>query len=227
MKLFLSVITLSMVTGCVTHIAPYERKERHYEPDNYANENGGRSVGSLWGDASSSFFEDVRARRVGDIITIVIEESANAARGASTKASSDSSAEAGVTALFGALAKIVEKNPNITPEQLLGYSSSSSFDGKGSTSRSGTLSAVLPVRIKRKLPNGDFYLEGNKVVLVNDEESFLYMSGVVRPMDIAPDNSVLSSRVADVELEYTGRGVIADRQSPGWFSGILNKIWPL
>ena len=53
------------------------------------------------------------------------------------------------------------------------------------------------------------------------------MSGVVRPMDIAPDNSVLSSRVADVELEYTGRGVIADRQSPGWFSGILNKIWPL
>ena len=100
MKLFLSVITLSMVTGCVTHIAPYERKERHYEPDNYANENGGRSVGSLWGDASSSFFEDVRARRVGDIITIVIEESANAARGASTKASSDSSAEAGVTALL-------------------------------------------------------------------------------------------------------------------------------
>lgn len=226
MRILLTVVALSYLTGCVTHIAPYERKERFYEQDNYANADGGRTDGSLWGDASSSFFEDVRARRVGDIITIVIEESANAARGASTKASSDSTAEAGVTALFGALAKIIERNPNVTPDQLLGYSSSNSFDGKGQTSRSGTLSAVLPVRIKRRLPNGDFYLEGSKVVLVNDEESFLYMSGVVRPMDIAPDNSVLSSRVADVELEYTGRGVIADRQSPGWFATVLNKVWP-
>ena len=64
------------------------------------------------------------------------------------------------------------------------------------------------------------------MILINDEETFLYLSGVVRPMDITPDNSVASSKIADVELEYTGRGVISERQSPGWFSRALDHVWP-
>ena len=62
--------------------------------------------------------------------------------------------------------------------------------------------------------------------MINEEESILYLSGVIRPVDIQPDNSVSSLQVADVELEYTGRGVIADKQSPGWFTRVMDWVWP-
>ena len=76
------------------------------------------------------------------------------------------------------------------------------------------------------MPNGDYYVEGRKVLLLNDEETHLYVSGVVRPVDISPDNSVASSYLADVELEYTGRGVLSEKQNVGWLSRALDYVWP-
>ena len=215
-----------MSVACVTHIQPYERKMRAYEGDMYPETIHGRSEGSLWTEGGVSLFEDHRAARLGDLITVLIAEKSDANRDASTSTSRESDSSFGVGAFFGTLAKVVAKNPTLKPEELLKSISKASFDGSGKTARSGKLEGVLPVRIKRILPNGDFFVEGNKVILINDEETFFYLSGVVRPMDIAPDNSVPSSRIADVELEYTGRGVLSERQSPGWFSRALDYVWP-
>mgnify|MGYP001169226261 CR=1 FL=1 len=217
---------LSMVGCATTHIKPYERKTRDYMMDDYASPDAGRTTGSLWSHASAGMFEDMRARRIGDIITVKIMEAANATRDASTSTSRDSSQAYGVSSFFGALGKITAANPDLNLEDLLSATASSSFDGSGTTARSGRLDATLPTRIKKTLPNGDFYIEGTKVVLINEEESILYLSGVIRPVDIQPDNSVSSLQVADVELEYTGRGVIADKQSPGWFSRVMDWVWP-
>jgi flagellar L-ring protein precursor FlgH len=76
------------------------------------------------------------------------------------------------------------------------------------------------------MPNSDLYVEGTKVVLVDDEEHHLYVSGLIRQADVKADGTVSSSQVADAEIEYTGRGDVSDQQRPGWLSRILGAIWP-
>jgi flagellar L-ring protein precursor FlgH len=82
------------------------------------------------------------------------------------------------------------------------------------------------VRVRKVLPNGDLYAEGTKVVMVGAEEHHVYISGVIRPQDIALDGTVSSGRVADAEIEFTGRGDINDTQRPGWLSRLFKKLWP-
>ena len=226
MKGWAAVVAILLVSGCVRHIYPGNGKVRGYEANEYAEPSANRATGSLWSDGSSGFFEDARARRVGDILTVRVDERADATRDASTRTGRKSDLSAGVSAFFVAMQRLAHSHPGLDPSKLLGAATDSNFEGVGSTSRSGTLDAVLPVRIKKRLPNGDFFVEGNKVVLVNEEESYLYLSGVVRPVDLQPDNSVSSSVLADVELEFTGRGVVSERQTPGWFSRILDYVWP-
>jgi len=76
------------------------------------------------------------------------------------------------------------------------------------------------------LSNGNLFIEGHRVVLVNDEEHHFYISGVIRPVDIQSDNSVESGVIADAEIEFTGRGVITDKQSPGWLNRTMDYVSP-
>ncbi len=215
-----------MGAACVHHIAPYEKKTRHYESAGYASPDAARSRGSLWSEGAPGLFEDARASRVGDIVTITIDERSDATREAETDTSRESTVEVGIPSFLHAMQGLVRAKPDLNPEQLISAMSNSEFQGSGSTTRSGKLTAILPVRIRRLLPNGDYFVEGSKVLLLNDEETHLYISGVVRPVDIMPDNSVASSLLADVELEYTGRGVLSERQSPGWLARALDYVWP-
>ena len=221
-------LTLVMIfsSSCVRHVYPYKPKVREYQQDTYAAPEAGRTEGSLFGEASRGLFEDVRGHRIGDILTIRVDERSDATRDLSTKSSRKNEANLGVNAFFTAMTALQKKNPGLDPSALIAATSNTAFDGEGSTKRSGKLNATLPVRIKKTLPNGDFYVEGNKILLLNEEESHLYISGVVRPVDIAPDNSIPSFLLADVELEYTGRGVLSDRQSPGWLGRALDMMWP-
>jgi flagellar L-ring protein precursor FlgH len=104
--------------------------------------------------------------------------------------------------------------------------SSTSFDGKGDTTRSSRVQAAMAVRVKKQLPNGDLFVEGTKVLMVNEEELHIYVSGVVRPEDIAQDNSVASSVIADAQIEFVGRGVLTDNQHQGWLTRFLTQINP-
>ena len=104
--------------------------------------------------------------------------------------------------------------------------SKSSFSGAGDTARNGELTGNIAVRASREMPNGDLFLEGTKVVLINNEEYHLYVSGLVRPTDISPDNSVQSTRIADAQIEFTGRGDLADQQRKGWFGRMFDSINP-
>jgi len=227
MKIIGMIVAFYLLYGecaCVRHVYPYSQKVREYEPAVYAEPDEARTEGSLWSEGAPGLFEDARARRIGDILTIRIDERSDATREANTKTARESETSVGISAFWTAMQGLADQG--IDPARLISAGSSSDFNGGGQTSRSGRLNAVLPVRIKKTLPNGDFYLEGHKILLLNEEESHLYISGVVRPIDVQPDNSISSSRLADVELEYTGRGVVSERQSPGWFSRLLDYIWP-
>ncbi|MBX7190573.1 MAG: flagellar basal body L-ring protein FlgH [Sandaracinaceae bacterium] len=215
--------------GCgeVQHIRTHHARQRDYDPGQYAEAPHAVSSGSLWLDGSRGLFADFRAARAGDLVTVVIDENPRATGDATTRSGRESSFELGVNGLFGLTAAMARAYPDLDPEQLVGLVGSSSFEGGGSTARSSRLRASVAVRVRRVLPNGDLFVEGTKVLLVNEEELHLYISGVVRPADIVEDNSVSSSRLADAEIEFSGRGGITDSNRPGWLHQLLMQISPL
>jgi flagellar L-ring protein precursor FlgH len=227
-RLAIAALVCFVGTGCnrVHHIKAYKHKNRKYGHDTYASPDAARTPGSLWSEGAHNLFEETRARRVGDILTVTLAERADATRDTATATQRQSNAQVGVSALLSAINNYAIAHPGFDPNAILAGMSSSTFNSQGGTSRSGQLDAILPVRIKELLPNGDFFVEGSKMLLLNNEESTLYLSGVVRLIDINTDNSVASSVLADVELEYTGRGVLADNENPGWLSRILGWVWP-
>ena len=103
---------------------------------------------------------------------------------------------------------------------------SSDFDGSGSTSRSGDLSAFITCRVTRVLPNGNLNIVGSREVLVNHETQMIILSGVIRPRDINEDNVILSTFVSGAKIAYSGSGIVNDRQRPGWLANLLNSVWP-
>jgi flagellar L-ring protein precursor FlgH len=215
------------VAACgAPHIHKGKAKVRTYAKDTYASPDAARTPGSLWSEGAHSLFEETRGRRVGDILTVVVDERSDAARDSGTATQRQSDMRLGISAFLNALSNYAATHPGFDPNAILATTSGSDFSAQGTTSASGTLSATVPVRIKDVLPNGDFYVEGNKTMLLNNEESHLYISGVVRPIDVGTDNAVSSAVLADVELEYTGSGVMAENERPGVLWRALNYIWP-
>ena len=212
-----------LLSACAPHIAPYRAKRRPFDPGAYAAPPAPVS-GSLW-SGSVGLYSDDRARRVGDIVVVRIDESDQAVRDDSTRLDRKSKTEIGMPApgVFSALAA---KYPNIDPAALLGAESDQSFAGGGRIQRKGKLVATLPVRVREVMPNGDLFVEGTKVVMIGREEQHLYLSGVVRAADIGPDATVRSSRIAEAEIELVGRGDVTEQQRPGWFTRILSRITP-
>lgn len=225
--LLVALLALGMLGCGPPHIAPFTPRERAYTPGKYAQTSAKPAVGSLFSEAGGGYLEDTRAVRVGDVVVVVISETADAQGTAATTLGKSSTAQVGVSGLFGLTTALQKAHPNIDPNNLLNYASQSAFTGTGNTARNGQLTANIAVRVSRELPNGDLFLEGTKVVLINYEEYHLYISGVVRPADIAQDNTITSSRIADAQFEFTGRGDLADQNRKGWLGRALDVVNPL
>lgn len=166
---------------------------------------------SLWSDAAgtSVLFGDQRARTVGDILTIIVNESSTAARSgssANTKAGTNSTDQG--TGLLG-----------FVPESSIGQNDS--FKSSGSINNTNTVKARLTVKVIEVKPNGNLVISGTQTIRQNGEEQRIVISGQVRPADIQYDNSVLSSNVADAKILVTGSGPLVNKQR----QGILTQIW--
>ena len=215
--------------GGASHIKDYEPKQRDYTlPVEIPADQHRQSSGSLWSASSQAnvLFADQRAMRLGDIMTVKIEEFADAKRGASTTLQRQSELNAEIGAFLGMMAKLKEVAPQLDPSTLVDAATSSRFQGSGSTGRSERLEATVPALVRKMLPNGNLFVEGHRVVLVNEEEHHFYISGVVRPQDIDETNTISSSRLADAEIEFTGRGVLTQQQEQGWFAEYFGWLWP-
>ena len=180
----------------------------------------------MWHDSTANGFPDFRASRVGDLVMIRIDESPEAAGDAETKTSRDSKMSMGAPQLLGFAQAIQRSHPDLDMNEVFSVLSKSSFNGKGETTRSSRVEASMAVRVKSTLPNGDLFIEGTKVLMVNEEELHIYVSGVIRPEDIAQDNSVSSSVIADAEIEFIGRGVLTENQSRGWLTRFVDALNP-
>lgn len=227
--LLAAVLALATLAACgPKHIAPFTPRDRNYDEGSYAQnqEQAKPSTGSIYTEAVAGYLEDTRAVRVGDIVLVRINEHADAKGGASTALKHEAEREDGVTSLLGLLPALQRAHPDMDPEQLISLMSKANFKGDGQTSRAGKLTGTVAVRVKKEMPNHDLFIEGTKVVMINNEEYHLYISGVVRPADIEQDNSVLSSLVADAQVEFTGRGDIAQAVDRGWLTKFLDWINP-
>jgi flagellar L-ring protein FlgH len=222
----IGLLALGLSACGVQHIAPHTPRARKYDAGEYERAPRQVSEGSLWQDASRSLVADFRASRVGDLVTIRVDESPEAEGDANTKMDRESSMQMGMTHFFGLAEAIAKSNPDIDPSKLLDFISQSNFNGQGETSRNSRVQGSIAARVRQQLPNGDLFLEGTKVLMVNDEELHIYVSGVIRPEDIEQDNTVASGLIADAQIEFTGRGVLTDNQRQGWLSRILAAINP-
>lgn len=182
----------------------------------------GRGSGSVWTDQAGygDAFRDVKARRSGDIVTVQVQESTSAVSEATTASARDSSVDSEFPSLFG-----LEKRVSELPTFLSG-TGSSTFNGDASTSRKSVLSTTLTARVLQVFPNRNLLIEGNREVMINGERQVVVMRGVIRPNDISPSNMVASSRIAEMELQVTGRGLVSDAQRPGLLYKILTGVWP-
>lgn len=224
--LLVTLGALSLSACGPAHVAPHVKRHRNYEPGEYEQAPQGVSAGSLWQDSSRSLVADFRASRVGDLVTIRVNESPKAAGDAATDMDRSSETSMGVGKVFGIVDAIQRAHPNVDPGELISLMSQSAFSASGSTTRGSRVTASISARVRRQMPNGDLFIEGTKVLMVNEEELHIYVSGVVRPQDIEQDNSVGSDLIADAEIEFVGRGSLTDNQQQGWLTRLLSAINP-
>jgi flagellar L-ring protein precursor FlgH len=187
-----------------------------------------QSEGSLWREDAHLIylFADQKARTVGDIVTIKIDESSDATNKASTATDRSSSLSASMDAFFNAEKRYPADQPFFNPFAKVAGSLESDFSGAGTTKRSGDLNAYITALVTKVLPNGNLVVTGSREVLINNENQVIELTGVVRPRDISANNQVLSTYVANARISYSGTGVVNARQKPGWLTNIIMTVWP-
>jgi len=187
--------------------------------------------GSLWSEMSEAgLFQDMKARKVGDTVTVRIVEDPEAVLNANTKTSRSSSIDAAKLKFLGYMKALAEKNSRLAQDpgtdDLIQASLGMKFDGKGSTDRDGHVKAYISAVVEKVLFNGNLYISGQREVRVNNETQYITLSGVVRPKDISSSNEVSSTFIADARITYSGTGPVADKQRVGWLGRVLDYVWP-
>lgn len=180
-----------------------------------------------------SLYEDIKARRVGDVITVVLSERTNAQKKAENKYEKKS--DATITpepTIFTTQAEW--KFPKQLPIPLqttdnLGLATNihgdTKFEGTADAKQENQLTGTISVVVTQVYPNGNLFVRGEKWVKINDGDEFVRISGIIRIEDINPDNTIDSNRLADAKISYSGRGAFANSSKPGWLIKILTHPW--
>ncbi len=181
------------------------------------------SGGAIFNAGTNRFlFEDIKARRVGDLITVILDEKTNAAKTASTSTSKDSAFDMPGPTLLGL--PVTHNGREFLNNSV---TSNSEFSGSGDSSQSNSLSGNITVTVADVLPNGNMVVKGEKLLTLNNGSEVIRISGIIRPVDVTPDNTVISTQIANANITYSGNGAVADSNKQGWVSRILNSpIWP-
>jgi flagellar L-ring protein precursor FlgH len=182
--------------------------------------------GSLWKEESSrSMFADKRARAVGDIITIMVQENNTSSKENSTQTSKSSSVDASLqTILYSPAGSGFLTHNGQMPAMKFG--GSQTFDGGGKINNTERITARIAVKVVDVLPNGNMIIEGRRETTVSGEKQEAILRGTVRGEDVAANNTVLSYNVADASIKFTGKGTISDNQRKGWLHRIWEKVTP-
>lgn len=167
-----------------------------------------------------TLFDDPVARRVGDVLTIVLQEATNAAKSAITTTKKTTTEAMAAPTLMGGSLTLHGRN-------LLNNSlnDASTFDGEGDSSQSNQLTGSISVTVTKRLANGNLLVRGQKWITINQGREYVRVQGIVRPIDIAPDNTVPSTLVADATIAYGEQGTLNDANTKGWLARFFDSKW--
>ncbi|MDX1795493.1 MAG: flagellar basal body L-ring protein FlgH [Hydrogenovibrio sp.] len=234
LKLLASVGLSSLVlVGCSS--TPERMDKFSYEP-NYPMNIPAKNIpknGSLYqAGENMTLFDDSRAHKVGDIITINLQEKFNAKKKDEAKYNKTNKQNFGLNgqAAAGSNASVFGGNvsvPGLGSGIGVGYGSDGSFNGKSDIKQNSSLTGAIAVTVVEVIPNGNLVIRGEKWITIHDGEEVIRFAGIIRPQDIRPDNTIDSEKVADVRLIYKDTGVAGDMSRPGAVTQWLHKYWPL
>lgn len=231
--LSLSLLGAALLSGCVS--PPPKANDPYYAPVLPRTPlPTAQSNGSIYqAGFETNFFNDRKAYRVGDIITISLNERTQASKSAGSNISKDSTASMGLTSLFGSQVAVGNPLGGLSPlsggdlNLDVGYGGSRSTQGDSAADQSNSLRGSITVTIAEVLPNGILAIRGEKWMTLNTGDELVRIAGLVRADDIGTDNTVSSNRIADARITYSGTGTFADASQPGWLDRFfVSPLWP-
>jgi len=217
-QLLCGLVTVILVSGCATPkrgdpefapampiqaLTPPQHADAIYQPG-----------------TSLLLFEDIKARRIGDMITVLLQEQTDAEKSADTGTTKSTSTEIADPIIFG---NSVTRNGD--PIFRNSLQSEHEFDGAADSSQSNSLSGSITVSVVDVLANGNLVVQGEKWININQGEEYIRLKGIVRSSDINADNTIASRRVANAQIQYSGSGVLNETNSMGWLARFFNGPW--
>jgi flagellar L-ring protein precursor FlgH len=185
------------------------------------------AANSLWRSGARSFIKDDRAANVGDLVTVLVQINDQASISNETNRTRNDAEDAGTPHLLGFESKYANIFPKaIDPAHLISTNSTSAADGKGVITRSEAITLKVAAVVSQVLPNGSLVVDGKQEVRVNYDLRELVISGVIRPSDIASDNTISYEKIAEARISYAGRGQINDVQQPRWGQQLIDVLFP-
>jgi flagellar L-ring protein precursor FlgH len=183
---------------------------------------------SLWREsrAGNDVFRDFRAFQPMDLISIIVDENSRGMHDADTEVKSKSEVLAAIEHFFGLEEQTQEWKYPPDLSSLIQAQTKNDFKGEGLTNRLAQLNARLSAVVVEVLPSGLLRIEGEKIISVNNEEQVMVISGLVRQRDVTSDNEVMSSKIAQMRIDYYGKGVVGAAQYGGWLGRLMRYVWP-
>ncbi|BCN92968.1 flagellar L-ring protein [Thiomicrorhabdus immobilis] len=231
---------ISLILGSVVLVgcssgAPERMQKIDYSPSYPLNipQAAQPANGSLYQTGAMTLFNDARAHRVGDIITISLSENMTAKKKDEAKYNKSNSQDYGITTPFSVTTpnNIIGDAISTVTSPLkglsIGYGSEGAFSGKSDVKQNSSLSGSIAVTVVEVIPNGNLVIRGEKWITIHDGDEVVQFAGIIRPEDIQPDNTISSEKVADVRLVYKDVGMTGNNARTGAGTQWLTKYWPL
>ncbi len=222
-KLLCAILAVAFLSGCNSTVTqPVKANDPFYAPtvpvmtkDAIANN------GSLFtASAANSLYSDVKARRVGDIITVTLRENTNATKSAGNSTSKEATTNLNpIVGLGGNALRIGSQSVQLSMD------SSNEFTGDAQASQSNSLQGNISVTVVEVLPNQNLIIRGEKWLTLNNGDEYIRLTGVIRPADIAPSNEIESNKIANARIQYSGKGSFARAQEKGWLTKFFSSQW--
>ncbi|MDH5189956.1 MAG: flagellar basal body L-ring protein FlgH [Gammaproteobacteria bacterium] len=221
-KYFTGIILIMFLTGCASEKMARDPeyaavRPAAMKPQEYSN-------GAIYqAGYDIRLYEDPRARRVGDIITIILTEQTDASKSATTSLEKDTNNTITNPTILGSTPSFnvpgvlpLESNRNNNLGTSLG--SAHDFEGEGKSAQSNSLTGNISVTVVEVLPNGNLVIRGEKIISLNQGDEYVRVAGIVRAQDVTSKNTVLSTQIADAHISYGGNGMVADSNKLGWLA---------
>lgn len=223
------LILFAQLAGCAT-TEPMPGDPRYAPVFPVSSQPAPQTAGSIYASgAGASLWEDQRARRVGDVITILLSEQTTSSKSSSTAATKDDTTNMSVTALMGNVPTMnlpfIGNQGDLTLNNQT--ANNRTFTGDAAADQSNSLRGSITVTVTHVLPSGLLMVRGEKWMTLTRGSEFIRVEGMVRTSDISPENTVPSNRIADARITYSETGELADSNRRGWLSRFFNSpVWP-